>query len=208
MNHLPPHIPNETAQKAADEVRALEAERAKAVTERDRLERRRGVAVEEDRQSLAAALRAGRADPGPKAVEKADAAAEKARRREAALGTAVGQARAELGEAVSENREQLEATAAERVAEARERYGAAVEQIVAEHRALSEALGFAAWLKGGPEARYMPAKHTPGVRSLTTPSGSPPSFEAVTEALGELAEPLRPAQPAGRMPNPDAAQAA
>ncbi len=70
---------------------------------------------------------------------------------------------------------------------------------------MSEALGFSGWLAGFPETIYAPAKHTPAVRGIATLSGDPPRFEQVAEALARLAEPLRPAQPAGAMPRPNAA---
>ena len=208
IDQFPPRIPSAKAQAAADEVRRLEGERRKAVAERGRLERARNGAVETDRLDHAKAIREGKPDPGPKAVEKADKAIVVAHRREEALGTACGQARAELAEVIKAERSELERVAEENVEQARERFRSALEGLVAEQRALSESLGFAAWLAGFPETIYAPAKHTPAVRGIATLSGDPPRFEQVAEALACLAEPLRPVQSAGRMPNPDAAQAA
>lgn len=205
INNVPPKIPSAKAQQAADEVRRLEAERHKAVAERGRLERARNGAVEADREAYAAALRGGKkegGDPGTPATEKADKAIAAAHRREEALATAAGQTRAELAEVIKAERSELERVAAERVAEARERFRSALEGLVAEQRGLSEALGFSGWLAGFPETTYAPAKHTPAVRGIATLSGDPPRFEQVAEALARLAEPLRPAQPAGAMPRP------
>ena len=204
-DQFPPRIPSAKAQQAADEVRRLEAERHKAVAERGRLERARNGAVEADRLDHAKAIREGKPDPGPKAVEKADKAIIAARRREEALGTATGQARAELAEVVKAERSELERVAEENVEQARERFRSALEGLVAEQRGLSEALGFSGWLAAFPETIYAPAKHTPAVRGIATLSGDPPRFEQVAEALACLAEPLRPAQPAGAMPRPNAA---
>ena len=141
-DQFPPRIPSAKAQQAADEVRRLEAERHKAVTERGRLERARNGAVEADRLDHAKAIREGKPDPGPKAVEKADKAIVVAHRREEALATAAGQARAELAEAIRAERSELERVAEENVEQARERFRSALEGLVAEQRGLSEALGF------------------------------------------------------------------
>ena len=202
-DQFPPRIPSAKAQQAADEIRRLEAERHKAVTERGRLERARNGAVEADREAYAAALRGGKKeDPGTSATEKADKATAAARRREEALATAAGQGRAELAEVIRAERSELERVAEENVEQARERFRSALEGLVAEQRGLSEALGFSGWLAGFPETIYAPAKHTPAVRGIATLSGDPPRFEQVAEALARLAEPLRPAQPAGAMPRP------
>ena len=206
IDQFPPRIPSAKAQQAADEVRRLEAERHKAVTERGRLERARNGAVEADREAYAAALRGGKKeDPGTSATEKADKAIAAARRRDEALATAAGQTRAELAEVIRAERSELERVAEENVEQARERFRSALEGLVAEQRGLSEALGFSGWLAGFPETIYAPAKHTPAVRGIATLSGDPPRFEQVAEALACLAEPLRPAQPAGAMPRPNAA---
>ena len=205
IDQFPPRIPSAKAQQAADEVRRLEAERHKATAERGRLERARNGAVEADRLDHAKAIREGKPDPGPKAVEKADKAIVVAHRREEALATAAGQGRAELAEVIRAERSELERVAEENVEQARERFRSALEGLVAEQRGLSESLGFSGWLAGFPETIYAPAKHTPAVRGIATLSGDPPRFEQVAEALACLAEPLRPAQPAGAMPRPNAA---
>lgn len=202
MTAIPPQFPNKAVQKVADELRRLEGERDKAGNERVKAERARGAAVDADRQAHAGAIRAGKSgDPGAPATDKADAAIAKARRREQALATAVGQAREEFRAAVHGHRGELEAAAEERVAEARERYARALEALVDAHRELGEANGFAAWL-ADLERGYAPAKHTPAVRGLKGMSGDAPPFEQVAAALAVVAEPLRPIAAAG-VPRPD-----
>jgi len=200
---LPREIPDEKAQAAADELRRLQAEKQQAGTERVRLERARNGAVEADREAYAAALRGGKKeDPGTSATEKADKAIAKARRREEALGTACGQARAEFDAVVSDHLDELQRIAEERVSESRVSFGRVLESLVEEHRKLAIAIGLAGWLKAFPQGRA-PGKFAPRLSALADRSGETPSFEQVLEALTELAEPSKPAaHAAGTMPRP------
>ena len=202
-NDLPREIPDVSAQAAADELRRLQAEKQQAGTERVRLERARNGAVEADREAYAAALRGGKKeDPGTSATEKADKAIAKARRREEALGTACGQARAEFDAVVSDHLDELQRIAEERVSESRVSFGRVLESLVEEHRRLALAIGLAGWLKAFPQGRA-PGKFAPRLSALADRSGETPSFEQVAEALAALAEPPKPAaHAAGTMPRP------
>ena len=205
MNDLPREIPDEKAQAAADELRRLQADKQQAGTERVRLERARPAAVEADKEGYAAAIRGGKGgDPGTPKADAADAAIAKARRREEALGTACAQARAEFDAVVSDHLDELQRIAEERVSESRVSFGRVLESLVEEHRKLALAIGLAGWLKAFPQGRA-PGKFAPRLSALADRSGETPSFEQVAEALAALAEPPKPAQPAGAMPRPNAA---
>jgi len=203
VTSLPPRIPLKGAQKCALELRRLEAERHVAVTERAKLERGRPAAVEADRRAYGQALREGKSDdPGTPQADELDEKIASARRRENALGSAVGQARIEFEAIVHKNRDELKATAGEQLEAARKNFGEALTALVEAHRELAAAGGLGAWLDRFPEHGYSGVKFTPPLRGLTTRSGDAPSFAAVSEALRALAEPPQRAQPAGSMPRP------
>jgi len=179
---LPPveHLPKPVAKAAAEHV-ALVAREQSAATALLALENARRSAVDADRDAYAAALRAGKADPGtPKTVEY-DAEIVKAHRLVEGLTTAVASSTDEVLAAVARARPTWQADTARAEVEARTRYLEAIDALDRARTCLVEARSVGAWLEGPADSRYK--TWSPPVRGLPAPHGGPTNFGDVIAAL-------------------------
>jgi len=169
----------------------LFAQASEAQHAADAADRKVKAARESDVEGYARALRAGRKDPGPSGVEKAQAELEKVRRHAEAAGRATSTARDELEALVGERRTELAATAEGQVAEARVGLREAVDILAAAHAGLGEALSAAAWVQGFPDkAKGIAPSQLVG---MTAPNREPYNVDAAIVALRELAADPEPA---------------
>ena len=183
-------------------VSAVLSEYARLIAARDaeyaslrRLEDERARAVEADQQAFAAAIRAGKDDPGQEATAKADQAILACRRKAEALAIAASDAVTDLVATVDRQRAAWAAQLDKRTAEGRAELGAAVDALVAAHAKLGETLALRAWLADFPARPRWPVSHLGHVPALRSRSGEPPAFEAVVAGLRELARPPEPKAP-------------
>lgn len=187
---LPPSIDVPAVAEAADHYRKIHGEHSAAADQLRDLEERRQQAVEADRAAYASAIRAGKADPGQKAVEKLDAEMLATRRRTEALAVAVEDAEAELRAAIGTAKDEWSALLDRQAAESRDHYDSALAALEGAVEQLREVNGIASWLNRFPAER-MPYK--PGgpsaVRSLVSPNGAGYFVGAVLEAMRSVNEP-------------------
>lgn len=151
MTQLPEAVDHPAVRKAAEEHAELTARAIEARREVDQLRRGRVQAVERDREQYAGALRAGKRDPGQKAVADHDKRIAEAERKAEALALAATQAEGDLAAAVAAHRDELRRTAEARAADARDAFAAAVEAVAETHAALGEALTAEAWVRNFPD---------------------------------------------------------
>lgn len=160
------------------------------------LENDRPAAVEADRRAYADAIRAGKADPGTKAVERLDADLTATRRRSEALAVAVAAAQEELVSTVEARRAAWGAEIDRRVAKDRAEVSKAVEALGAARDKLSESLSLAGWLSRFPlKTAWMPPSALAHVPGLTSPNGDPHPWPVVLAALRRYGEPPAPRPP-------------
>jgi hypothetical protein len=214
-----PRLPEQIASappplaKIAKEYGDLYARATEAMTKVMALEARRPEAETSDSEALAAALRAAKPDPGPKAVEELEGEIESARREVTGLVDATHATWAEVKSAFIEHapawREQLQAGLAKHVATGTKGFdtaGSAVDD-VAQDRALLGWISDATTaisdgpMRRGPIARRFP--RAPHSNSTVTIGQVPYSVHDVVAALrawldGERRDPGR--QPPGEHP--------
>jgi hypothetical protein len=177
--------------KAAEEWRKLHGEHAAAAQRLHDLEEARHLAVEADSTAYAVAIRAAKADPGPVATKKADAALIDHRRRVDALEKAVGSAESDLLAAVERHRSRWLAELDQQAGEAQTAYADAVEAVEVSRRRLCEVRATTGWLSGFP-GRPVYKGATPGVAGLVARHGDGYSWPEVIAALRADAAGLRP----------------
>lgn len=177
----------------ATEVETLRGRLRTEQQELAELETKLDAAREADVAAQAAALRAGKPDPGQKATAKADQAIEAKAPRIAALERAAEDAEADLVAAIDEHRveyrEQLLAEAEDQRATARRLVGEAQAAVGDRQRTLA----LRSWLQR--PGRFNPGKLQGQVESLTQPNGSSPSVDVVTAALAEALDAPKPPEP-------------
>lgn len=190
---LPPvdTMPAAVRAVAEDYLRITELERA-ATARQSSLEEQRRAAVEADRSAYAAALRAGKGDPGTKATDTVDREMTKCRREVDAYSEAVLTARADAEAAIVTARADWLADLAEEAQDARDGYADALTELAAARTELVDARSRADWLADMPAAKVYRVAVPPvlGIRSQT---GDPHSWAAVIAALrAEAATPEEP----------------
>ncbi len=194
---LPPTISNRKVSAAAKEYQRLVADHQAAATVAHDLEEGRREAVEADRRAYAAAIRAGKDDPGQVATTTVDSELLEIRRRESALEHAVTEARNELVATVDQNRGEWLAGIEKRLDGARAGMREALDRLVDAHAELAEAGATRELAEGFPQALWRPERVAARLPSLRTQAGEPVPAVAAISALRELAEPPpKPAQPA------------
>lgn len=152
-----------------------------------RLQDERVKAMQNDRQALADAKRAGKADPGYAAVTKADAAIAAARRDLEALEVAVDDQRRELVATIEKHRGDWRARIDGQIGEVRAQYGQAVEDAAALHAKMADAHALRGWLDGFPDrTRWKPSLVR--VTSMRMPSGEGYEVAQLLSALREHAQ--------------------
>lgn len=122
-----------TWQAAAAELRALDAKPA------------RHAAEAEDTAAYAAAIAAGKPDPGEKSLRAYEDKLRSAARRKAAAAKAVGDAARDLLDAVAKHRDAIDTAARQRTAKAEAAYLAAVDALPGAALELAQARRLAAW---------------------------------------------------------------
>lgn len=144
-----------------------------------------------DSTAYAVAIRAAKADPGPVATKKADAALIDHRRRVDALEKAVGSTESDLLAAVERHRSRWLAELDQQAGEAQTAYADAVEAVEVSRRRLCEVRATTGWLSGFP-GRPVYKGATPGVAGLVARHGDGYSWPEVIAALRADAAGLRP----------------
>lgn len=192
---LPPvgTMPSSVRSVAEDYLRILELER-EATARQAALEEQRRSAVESDRSAYAAALRAGKGDPGAKATDTVDREMAKARREVEAFAEAVQGARADVEAAVMSARSEWLTALAEEDVAACARYAVALEELATARMQLVDVRSRRDWLAGMPTSKVYRVAEPP-VRGLLARSGDPSSWAAVMEALRDEVAPPKAAQP-------------
>ena len=146
--------------------------------------------LEGEASDHAAAIRAGKADPGVKRSTKLAAEIDTEVRTIEALERAVGEARRELGAAVGEHREAWQATLTKRRAEARARYLDAVTAVEVARVGLGEAFNLTNWVAAFPgPAKWAPGAYFTQVPSPVAQAANPLTIESVLDALRTLGAP-------------------
>ena len=188
---LPPSIDQREVSKAAKQYRDLRERHRVESQNLVEAEHERDAAVIEDRDAYAAAIRAGRKDPGQLKTSKATEKVEAKRREVEALEAAATDAHNELVKEIEQHREAWSAKVAERIDERRAAVRSAIDAVVAANQALRDDLALSSWLDGFPDARYRAG--TGAVPALRSANGDPFAFEQVVSALRETIDP--PEQP-------------
>jgi DNA repair exonuclease SbcCD ATPase subunit len=197
--HVRPRIP-----AIAEAVTEVEQLRQRLRTERQELvelEHGRDAAAEQDTAAQAAALRAGKPDPGRKAEAKAAKAIESKAPTITALERAVEDAEAELAAAVQEHtakyREQLQDAAEAERAKARE----LLDGLMATLAERQEVLALRSWL-AAPTHGFNPGKFTGGVAGLLRPNGEEFRIDELVTAVAAALDPPKPPPPTNPLLQP------
>jgi hypothetical protein len=167
-------------------VRDLHAKLVTASRQVAELEDARPRAVAADTNAYAAAIRAGKRDPGQRHTKAADDALAAARRERDALLVAADQAATELTQLIDSEHAPLASHIDQLTADASDRFAATVAQLHIDGADLTHAGALGRWLqhrhqRGG---RYQPIE--PVVPSLIHPNGEPHRLGSVLDALGEF----------------------
>lgn len=185
---LPPNIREPEVKAAAEEYRKLVAELREEWGRYKVAEEGRRRAEDADRADFAAALRAGKADPGQKKLQEADVAILASSRRIDALQVAVAASRSELVDCVERHRTEWESSLEVETTEAAETFATAVDAMAAAHDALAEVLALRGWLSRMPgRAVWSQAGFTSAVPALARPGYDPPTWAVVLAAVREQA---------------------
>ncbi len=184
--------PAKVAKLSAEHVR-LSAERRSADLAVEAASAAVLAARDVDRDTAAAAIRAGKPMPGTPAEDKAARAETGARRHQDATALAVQRVEAELVEAVADAHDAWAASAVRTAAAATDAYRRSLTTLAAARQNLATARGVVAWLGAittRPQTRYRDG--TGQVQGLLGRNSEPMPFDEVAAALTADAAPLTP----------------
>ena len=176
--------------KVASEFSQLKTQLDAELQRLDDLGQDRQRAEETDRLNYAAAIRAGKEDPGIAAVDNVDQAITATRRKIEALEIAVADSRKEVMAAIERHREAWLADIDNRVDAAATAFRVAVEAMAEAHAEAAEALTLRTWLTSYPRLNWKPGGGS--VRGLVRQNGEPTSWATVVDALRTHADALVP----------------
>jgi hypothetical protein len=145
VRDFPPATGNTAVDVAVDELRRLEADLRAARTQMRDLEASRRKVVEADRDALAAAIRAGKPDPGQKATTDHAAKLAETTRRAAALKTAVVSQERELTALLRQHAGEMAGRHAAEAAATRKRAAAALAELRAAAEVATQAEALSRW---------------------------------------------------------------
>jgi DNA repair exonuclease SbcCD ATPase subunit len=184
---LPTRIAHPKIEKAAAEYRRLSAELRATDTLARELELTRHIPANEDLDARAAAVRAGKPDPGTPASDARTKQIEEAASKAEALRRATEQSYAEFVQAFEEHRDELVGRAAAEAQRARVAFAGLVEQLGDGFSALRAAEAAQGWAAQFPQ--YSRLKQAGGtVPGLVAQSGDDMGWELVLDALRKMAE--------------------
>ena len=150
---IPTPVPWKLLERARAEHERLSGDYDASFVRVRQLEQERAAAAEADRAALAAALTAGKSDPGDKELERVEKLLAAEQRKVDALQLATQQAQARIEAVVEEHREEWKRDAERRVDEARSGYAAAVEALVAAREQLEHAFALASFTENFPNGK-------------------------------------------------------
>lgn len=188
---IPPKLAHPKVERVAAEYRRLTAELRATDQAAADLVAARHRSSEEDLNARAAALRAGKADPGTEASDRIEREILEIDSKAQALRRAVDQVYAELVEVFEAHRADLAERDDVAVGRAREAFAGLVEQMAEAYGAQRRAEAARAWAATFPQrSRWSPAGGA--VPGLVAPSGETMSWDVVLDALRRLADPPAP----------------
>lgn len=157
------------------------------------------LAEKADSEARAAALRSGKADPGPKQVTKWKADLESAKDKVMVLETAVAQQQQAVEALLTDERVQAREAADAGLEDARERYRAALAEIVAARERFHLARLVQGWV-AAPDRRRWKQSAAPGLTlpGFVQPNGEPISAQKALEAFAAETDPVEPPRETAR----------
>jgi seryl-tRNA synthetase len=189
LGGLPAALPHPKVTKLAEKARELHAQLRTAKRDVAALEDERGQAVAADRNAYAAAIRAGKADPGTPHADAADHELAAARRRLDALHLATDQLMDELIQCFRDEHDQLSARTADLAAAAAATFTDALAQLRRAGDNLAHANAAVACVDRWPGRSRAFAATQPFVLDVRHPNGEPYRLGEVIDALSGVTRP-------------------
>ncbi len=175
--------------KAIAEYERLQARHSGASADLHELLQARPAAIEADRTAYAAALRAGRDDPGEAALSKLNTRVTAASRKSEALALAVQSAAKDIADAVDKRRPELAYDVDEIIGRDHEALQEAVTRWEAARTTLAAHRALRGWIGSFPaRTKFVPGA-TPPIGDLIGRNGDPISHSEIAAALRVDAEP-------------------